>query len=310
MDAFMENGDFISVHFDSMVDFLSYENPWPENKKKMSTYIDTDTPDYYNSKRGSKGQWIGPTVSSVADVKRNALLGDNELYEKYLKQKISELRKATGQYSADQKQVIKSSKRRRTFGDFGNELDIHKVYQGQLDTAWSKTRREEVDREAKFVTLFLMINGNAQVMAVDTLWRSATALLLAEDLQRAGKQVQIIVGGPSVNVTEFNHRMCVSIVVKRYNEKLAVNRLGVMSNIGFYRTFCFAAKFCQPYKVESGLGRSVFMSRNFIPLQFRDQVESGSMRMLTVPAITSLGQAESAIQNLSSEFNGAKNATV
>jgi hypothetical protein len=308
MDVFMEDkeNDFISVHFESMTDLLEYE--YPHNNNHNRRYFNYYLSDEY---RCSDKKWFGPTVNNGNEAKKFALLGDHELYEKHLKEKVTELKKATGRFDKNQTQKIKSVKRKRIHSDRGDELDIHKVWQGQLDSAWSTTVREEFDKETKYITLFIMINGNGIINAVESLWRAAVTILLCDDLQRAGKNVQILVGGPSQNVTSDKYRsMCVSMVVKRYNEKLSVERLSACSHIGYYRSFCFAAKHAQPYTVRDSLGASCHMSPSYIPLQLREKIQAGSMRMFTVPAITSREQAINAINNITDDFNGAKNGSV
>lgn len=307
MEYYKQEGNFISVHFPSVTEFLDYSPSSAttslRNCKNFDRYLNGT-----KNERTAKGTWLGPTVKDSIDVKNKALLGDRELYIGTLKEMIAKLKVATGRYDATNKDKIKAKRRKPEYRGAGDELDIHRVYQGQLDKAWRTTKIVEHDKSTKYITLFVMINGNGTMSCEETLWRAAAACLLYEDLQKAGKTVQIVVGGPSTQVTNSHHSMCVSIVAKRFNEKLSLERLAAMTHLGFYRTFCFAAKHVQPYDVKTGLGRSVGMGKHFVPLQFRPEIEAGTMKMFTVPAFASLDSAAFAINRLSDEFNGSEHA--
>lgn len=287
---------FISVHFDSILDLMDYNPPWPENK-----WVFTD---YFKGGKDTKGgKWLGPTNKTSQDVISGAMLGDHELYKKRLVPMISKLREAMGMHKNDYKQVIKTSRRKPVFQDHGDELDIHKVYQGQIDTAWRSTKRIEVAKETKLVTLFVQIAGTSGYNAIDSLWRAAVAVLLMEELQKAGKSVKIVVGGASHGVTRGKHSMCVSITVKNYNEKLSFERLAAMSHLGFYRTFGFGAKGCQPYKLSGGLGYSVDITPRMIPLQFAQDVHKGHTKMVLLDRSLSLTDA---VQSMKRAFKKMK----
>ena len=274
----MVDGKFVSVHFPSIVELMEHKldegNP---NKSEFKQYM---TGGHVSGRHGD--EWLGPTCSSHDDVVRGALLGDNRLYTNFLLKKIDQLRQATGRLNKDYKQAIKTAKRKPMFGAYGDEIDIHKVYQGRLDSAWRRTKRIETHKETKLVTLFVQIAGTARYSAVDSLWRAAVAVLLMEDLLNAGKSVKIVVGGTSTDVTTQGHTMTVSITVKEYNEKLSLEKLAAMSHLGFYRTFGFASKACQPYELTYGLGSSIDMPPSRMPIQFREDIHKGHSKFIVL----------------------------
>lgn len=299
-DFFMIDHDrkLISVHFPGVMDLIDYQPPW--NQTVYSGHM--------KHGRGGK-EWLGPTTGTSDAVIKGALLGDSELYAKHLKGKISRLRKDSGRFDRDYVQRITVARRRPQFGSSGDELDIHRVYQGQIDKAWRKTVRIEVSQETRLVTLFIQIADVSYVSAVDSLWRAAVAILLMEDLLKAGKSVKIVVGGYSRFVTKADHSMTVSIVVKNYNEKLSVERLAAMTHLGFYRTFGFGAKACQPYKLSSGLGCTSDMYKDVMPIQFKEDVHSGHAKFIILDrcedstgALASLNHA----YNQMEEFSNAQ----
>jgi hypothetical protein len=280
--------DYISVHFPSVVELLEYENEFTINHDIWNDHF----------KRGRRRDgWYGPTTQTSEEVTRGALLGDKVLFEKHLDKMISELRKATGQFDANYTQKIQKVKRRVKFNGYGDELDIHKVYQGQLDKAWRRTERVEVEQSTKLVTLFIQIAGIAKEDATKSLWRAATAVLLYEQLIAAGKSVKVVVGGTSNDVTKKGHAMTVSVTVKEYNEKLSLQRLAAMCHLGFYRTFGFGAKACQPYKLEYSLGYSQDMTAATMPLQFQEDIHKGHAKFVMLDRCLNLDGAKTSLAN-------------
>ena len=269
-------GNFISVHFDNTTDLLDYKLPRDYPKENHRTFKD-------NVMSGGKsgGSWLGPTVESPKDAIEKSLIGDHQLYRRYLLPKIEKLRKEIK--AEDIAQIVESPRRFRTFKNSGDELDIHRVYQGQLDKAWSTTYHKKEKREINLITLFIQIQGVALVDAKDTLWAAAVAVMLSDQLTKLGKSVKIIVGGASKSVTYKQHGICVSATVKQYNERLTLERLAAMSHIGFYRTFGFGAKACQPYAVDPTLGRSYDMTPADYPLQLQDEIHRGHSNVILVP---------------------------
>lgn len=84
-----------------------------------------------------------------------------------------------------------SIKRRNTWQDQGDTLDIHRVYSGQLDRAWQKCKRRPLagTRNITLVCDTIESGGNdAETM----FWRGAAVVTLADKLTAAGYNVEVV----------------------------------------------------------------------------------------------------------------------
>ena len=134
-------------------------------------------------------------------------------------------------------------KRRRTRRDLGNEIDIHRVYQGQLEQAWDATVRQEDDAYgSKIVNLVVNIDANGWVTFEDSLWRGAVVMRLYEALSNMGKSVAVTVydfavGGFRERGAYSNINSMSSCRVKAHGEQLLSDKLASMVNVGFMRRY-------------------------------------------------------------------------
>lgn len=274
-----------SVHFESVLDVKPAVDALTGDNAKGKEYMTT-----YTGSGNSK--WFGPTNKTGDDVYKHALLGDEVLYKEHLLPITETLNKELGNHTKSYRQAIKKVKRRKVKKDFGDEVDIHAIYQGNLDKAWRTTERVEVDSKHHLVTLVVDIGGNAVVSAIDSLWRTAVTLRLVDELQSAGKAVQVVVSGCSERAFEDTSDLClVTCTVKKYNENLSMERLAGMTSLAFYRTFGFASKFVIGPKVRGNLGSSKSDSLDLIPLHVREDIEKGHTKAVIVKRADSLKTA-------------------
>jgi hypothetical protein len=298
MDHFMTDEKLVSIHFDSIVDYMETK-PCRENAdlhKKLTGRIVSES-----SPKWMKG-WYGPSASSYQEVTNLGLVGDKELFNS-LQEKVDRLREHLGMHKRDYSSAIKQARRVRERAAQGDELDIHSVYQGRLDVAWGRTKRIEMDHETKLVTLLIDNEDNAEVNAADTLWRSAVAVLLTEELEAAGKSVRIITYGGSTRCFVGTRKECtVTITIKEYNTSLSLDRLAAMTHIGFGRGPGFVAMAMQPYKVQPHLGGSVSYSDRLIPLQLRPEIEKGHTKVVYLGKANHLHTAASILSQRTNEL--------
>ena len=158
MDVVKETDKMVSVHFDGVTDLLEFT---PPKKHKR---------DFYKSIRDRTGKpaWFGSSNKKASEVIEKALLGDSKLYET-LQRNVAELDKLTGYHTKSYQQVIQHVRRKKIKGSYGDELDIHAVYQGRLDTAWTRTHRVEVDSVHHLVTLLIDLGGASREDAADSI---------------------------------------------------------------------------------------------------------------------------------------------
>lgn len=129
-------------------------------------------------------------------------------------------------------------KRKVTRGDQGDELDIHAVYRGGLDRAWSRKRRLHT-RARMSVRLVAQMGGSRHMHEEEMFWRGAAVLKLAELLEESGYRVEIV-GVSQHHVDGWEHLAYASFIVKDARAPLDVEQVaGVVCNAGFARTFGF-----------------------------------------------------------------------
>lgn len=284
MESYRENKKTVSCHFDSVCDLMEY-TPASHQATKFKEYLNND----------SGSHFLGMTNKRGADVVSHALLGDRELFST-LDNMRNKIKRNLQLGSSMQK--VQRVKRKIKFNGYGDELDIHKVYQGKCDSAWRRMERIEVDKKHHLVTLFINVGGTADKNVEQSMWRAAVAVELVDQLTRAGKSVKIIVGNCSLDALVGREQvLTTSIVVKHYNERLSLERLAAMSHLGFFRTFCFAAKFAQPYKVESGLGRSTSTTGSGVPIQIQEEVNMGHTKLVHIGMVLSESGAMEQLQS-------------
>jgi hypothetical protein len=300
MDNFMTDEKLVSVHFDSIVDYIEAK-PSPENAELYKSLSNRSVSDA----RVFRG-WFGPNASTYQEVTNLGLVGDKDLFQS-LQDKVDKLRESLGMHRRDYSAAIKQVRRVRERAAQGDELDIHSVYQGRLDVAWGRTKRIEMDHETKLVTLLIDNEDNANVNAEDTLWRSAVAVLLTEELEAAGKSVRIITYGASSGAFLGTRKNCtVTITIKDYNSSLSLDRLAAMTHIGFGRGPGFVAMTMQPYKVHRHLGGSVSYSDRLIPLQIRPEIDKGHTKVVYLGKANHLHTAASILSQTTGELTSKR----
>jgi len=75
-------------------------------------------------------------------------------------------------------------------GAEGDELDLARVWDGELDTAWTMARRTPVPKASR-VLVVVRVNAMAFIKADVLAWRGVAALALADRLEAAGYVVRI-----------------------------------------------------------------------------------------------------------------------
>lgn len=280
-----ENGQMVSVQFDSITDLMEVNSDlFPhENSISIGKIINgTD----------ERRNWYGSYLNSK-QVLNSALLGDKVLYEKHLKSKVAVLKE--GECSSSE-QSIKSIKRKTVYGSMGDELDIHKIYQGRADTAWRKTKRVEVAQKFHLVTILIDYGGCSSERVSDSLWRSAVAIKIYEELLKAGKSVRIVSGSlVGEGMIGTKKLLSTTIGIKRYNEQLSVERLAAMTNISFYRSAGFIAMYSQKRNTTDYLGRPMQLTEN-LSLQLQEEENMGHTKFVRIGRVSSRREAMHSVE--------------
>lgn len=171
----------------------------------------------------------------------------------------------------------KVRRRKRVRADYGDTLDMHKVWSGDLEHAWTRPEREfRLSATQRHATIYVDLAANAMVSAENALWRAATAMLICDILTTAGRAVEIYVGdsttggfawgaGPLITYTAMR--------VKGYGEPLNEERLAAMVSLTFYRTYAFFMMMAAPFRMTSLGG-----ARNSgMPYQLQERADAGQL---------------------------------
>ena len=225
------------TQFDSIQDFVNLPKPTKnESNKKYWKSFDMN----------KKSTWLSPKGNSRKEI---------EVFSKngweYGSKKASKLIETISL------PFIESSKRKPIKSDRGDELDIHKVYRGELNTAWRRTKRKSKKAPQRF-SLICRIGGHCGISSDELMWRGVATLALATVLSKAGHAVEI--KGYSMNTGVYPQALIKDrldiITLKEFSKPLDIDSLSnVLALAGFFRHYMFKAWLQSQYACPSGLGR-------------------------------------------------------
>jgi len=250
-------GKLISIHFNSLGELMTAKPSNPHNQGNFD-YVKTRPATFF----------LGDM--NAEQVIQKAVVGDESLL-KMLHKKASRL--AQGEYTSTSIETVQKRKRKRIKGAQGDELDIHAVYQGKLDRAWSSRKHVEIDAQASLYTVMIDVGATVAVGVDESMWRAVVAHKVADELITAGKSVRIIVGSGARNVISGSRIVTTDIVVKNYNEPLSMERLAAMSHAGFHRVFNFMARCMVEQNVNQSMGSSFNYLKDHRPAHMEDSEE-------------------------------------
>lgn len=151
--------------------------------------------------------------------------------------------------------------RQRVRRDQGDELDIHRVWRGQLDTAWSKTIRAQ--RLAPRPLVILGGFGHSAVVKASDLHWSGLALAALVDLaESAGFSCDVVHsnfftpgGGRFGGGGNPRHLQENRVISKRAGEPLRLSLLASLAHSAAFRLFGISLIEESPFAVGDGHGR-------------------------------------------------------
>ena len=176
-------------------------------------------------------------------------------------------------------QSVSSHKRRkRRRGDHGMSIDMDRVYNGQLDTAWTRMQHvQKVMQSPKNVCVYIDVACLGGVKPSETLWRGAVAFIITDILIKEGYSVKVVVGGTSRDVLvndTGNDVTCTSVTIKDYMSGINPKTLAVACSAGYHRHFNFRMRnmFDKPPREDYG---KTIKDHTILPEDLRRDVEAG-----------------------------------
>lgn len=137
---------------------------------------------------------------------------------------------------------LPSIRRKGIWSDHGDEIDIHKVNMGRVDSAWRRRKREvSLSRTGSHMTIAVDVTCGSGVVASEAMWRGAAAVAIAEAAVKTGRNVRIMLVWCSVNTFDKVARLDMSVEAKGYYQNVSTDVLMTMLSLpGFYRYYGFA----------------------------------------------------------------------
>jgi hypothetical protein len=226
--------------------------------RRMSSYYD--------------GDWYGHGIHIGSEAIEIIAKGAPDLLA-LMQPMIQALRKELSLDTAAAIQV-ETRRRKRHRSDYGDTLDMHRVWSGDLDRAWERPVREpRLTPTERYASVFLDLGVLSDVDAVDTLWRGAAGLCMVDTLTRMGVSVELWAGASGRSTYEYgpDYRWS-GVRVKEYAQPLNEERLAAVAHAMFHRTFSFGMYLAAPFKATSGLGRPTHTG---LVKPLRDRAEAG-----------------------------------
>jgi hypothetical protein len=132
-------------------------------------------------------------------------------------------------------------KRRRCRGSEGDELDIHRVWCGKFDQAWSRTHRAQTTAP-KHMQVIMQIGALANVDSESMFWRGAACVAIVDALEEAGYSVEILGYSRAAGVYD-NDESVITFPIKAYEQPLSISDVASTCCLaGFHRHYIFGAR--------------------------------------------------------------------
>jgi hypothetical protein len=215
---------------------------------------------------------------------------------------------------------VATIRRRRKLASFGDNLDIQRVYAGDLDRAWDTTERSPQRGLGRIVvTLLVNLGANANVTSEQLFWKGASAVALAKALEESGRRVRIIGYTCGVNRYEGEGEddwTVDTVMLKDEAEPLDLERLAVTTGLaGFFRRYLFTSYLNTDDKARGSLGSSKHFARGSmdasdlatVPEALREL--AGSAGTINIDAIWDMGSSQRFIDGIVAGFGAEKKAS-
>jgi hypothetical protein len=240
----------------------------PKNEHTRSMWIENHRHDWY----GIENDVLSPTEKGCAAVRR--LISSGWMRGVDLMQQVA---------SSVDLPMPKSIRRRSVWGDHGDEVDMQRVWQGNLDSAWRRmTKTSGLGPQRVRILVDAVASGG---LSAETMrWRGVAALRLADALTESGYSVQVESGFEAASPEDYRLR----VIVKQYTDPLDLSTLAATTALpGFFRALMHQWQ-AVVSKRPTGIGYSV---NRLQPENFADENDDGSALFVASQSIKSVEAA-------------------
>ena len=222
-------------HYTSVEEFCNAPFKLEYNRKRCQDEHWTEHGFIPRAIRSNLGtNWLGPDNPTIAQAVDRVLHGWKEGAEK-----------VRHHLAAIEINAPVSVKRKRKRSDQGDDLDIHAVYRGDLEHAWTKRQRSHT-RARRTVRIVAQCNLLANTNADELFWRGAAVCKLVDVLSDAGYSVEVIGAIASVRIDHHEHAWLLTFPLKEAESPLDMEQLaGIACNSGFHRLYGFRAYYAR-----------------------------------------------------------------
>lgn len=229
--------------YPSLVDAYAQARLEPTNSHNRSLWKE-----YQSREKHENGKnWYG--VNTLTEVKKALAEGWEE--------GTTKLKKISDDVTALNPPKPISTRRRRSWADAGDTLDITRTYAGDLN-AWQRCTRAQANT-TRYFDLIINLGIPYHIKAETLLYRGASALVLSDLLVRAGYSVKIKAGYACRGLISGTSELCADMVtVKDYQDPLDINSLAsIVCLAGFFRYVLFSLATQREQTVCGSLGSTV-----------------------------------------------------
>lgn len=167
---------------------------------------------------------------------------------------VKRMRKAL---SAIKPARAKSIKRRRRWADQGEEVDIHRVFSGNLDKAWRGFERRQAFG-SPIIRVWIEASAHCGRSAESLFWRGAAGTAMVEALEEAGYRCEVWVFEWCKSLFRKDHgdgETAFAFRAKASNEMFDIDRFTLLTaHPSTLRTMVFAMNYATEFKASAGLG--------------------------------------------------------
>lgn len=186
--------------------------------------------------------------------------------------------------------TIESRRRKRTRRDYGDTLDMHRVWSGELDKAWERpTRRRVLTPTQRYATIYCDLAMSSMFTSENAVWRAAASYCMYEMLTRLGISTEIWSGNVQHGLyvtSAAPYRLLTGVCIKTYNQTLNDDRLAAMMSGGFFRTYGFDMIYASKFEVYPHLG---YPANAGLVKPLRDRQEAGERVFRVGDALSEYG---------------------
>lgn len=150
-------------------------------------------------------------------------------------------------------------RRRRARASFGDDIDMQRVYAGDLDRAWGTTHREiGLNQTHQRAVIVCNVSTACSMSADEFFWRGAVTTMIADTLVNSGRPVKIVgyAWGRRAYTNGGDQKFIMT--VKDYDEPMLPEKvIATLGFAGFFRYYGFKQILSAPQEATMGLGTPV-----------------------------------------------------